>query len=210
MTSADAQYFWANHPGRGAWCQTYADTYADASRDWVIDAVQTFDGADTVLDLGCHCGPLLLRLNDLGYSTLGVDINALAVGQAQAAGLNAIVGTIPAALQRLPAHAFDVVVSSYALAYIAPSDLDHTMQAILRVARLGVVLLEPTVEPTTPSVLYKTYTGTSYCEWAHSYMDSLDRVVTGPMAGQVVAGISLARMPHEDLNGRTVARLSWS
>lgn len=210
MTSADAQFFWANHPGGVAWLQKYAATASAPPREWALGAIRSFGHAPSVLDLGCHCGPLLYRLRQWPVDCLGIDINAEAVNVAQASGLPAIVGTVPDALRRLKSQSFDVVTSTYCLAYIAPGDLQATLYECLRVARLGLVIIEPTAGPGVEES--ELCEGRCYVEWRHDYVVALARAVEEGFPGRLRAEMSCESkvyVERPELNALVIARLQW-
>jgi hypothetical protein len=78
-----------------------------------------------------------------------------------------ITGRVPDATQALTDRCVDVVISCYALAYMAPPDLDAMLFEMGRLARRAVILAEPmTDQPTaTPHVLLN-----GYRDWAHNYI----------------------------------------
>jgi len=218
MITADAQFFWANHPGGQAWCDLYRETGNLPQRDWALAAVKGFGPVTSVLEVGCHCGPLLRRLAALDgmERAIGLDINAEAIAQARATGLQAIVGTIPGALQRFPDRLFDVVVSSYCLAYVAPQDLAFTLSECLRIARLGLVLVEPTAGPGVDPAIYEDG---QYVEWRHEYLDALSEA-HGRLPIRPVIEVTRTRKgtrgsyeinvtPHAGVNAVITARITW-
>ena len=210
MTTADAQFFWSNHPGRQAWSNGYLESETSPHRQPILDALgELGQPVGTVLDVGCNAGPLLKRLKMLGYSALGVDINALAVDAAKAAGLNAIVGTVPEAIERLHPTSIDAVVSCFALAYIDPSGIERTLRACLRVARVGLVLLEPTREP--GSLVEPAYVREQYVDWRHDYISTLAAIADAEPPGRLRLDLTCRRTPWEGdaLNAITIARLTY-
>lgn len=134
-------------------------------------------GATSVLEVGCHCGPNLVRLatdHPQIEQLSGVDVSeeAIAAGTAwvQSAGLSEriqlVTGRIPGESASLPDRCVDVVLSCYALAYIAPPDLDAVLWEMGRLARKAVILAEPmTDQPRAESNAALT----GYSEWAHNY-----------------------------------------
>jgi SAM-dependent methyltransferase len=199
----DAQFFWANHPGRSVWCARYWMTADDAPRDWVIDGLRHLGPVKTVLEIGCHCGPLLKRLKESGYTAGGVDINATAVEEARRLGLNASVGAVPDVLSRFADREIDAVVSSYCLAYIAPDDLAETLGECLRIARMGLVIAEPMARSGDESGLYEA---DPYVEWRHDYFEAVERgrrrLPGDPMLRTMIYPYDVVN----DVNGVLVAR----
>jgi len=207
MTTADAQFYWANHHGGAAWIAEYRGTVDVASRQWALEAVRTFGLARSVLEIGCHCGPLLRQLAALPgiRDVYGLDINAEAVAAAREDGLTAIVGGVPEALTRLSTRSIDVIVSSYCLAYVAPIDLPRTLGECLRIARMGLVLIEPSAGPGVDSAVF---TDGKYVEWRHEYLDALARARRRmPIAPAVE--VTRTRKSLDALNAIIVAKLNW-
>jgi cyclopropane fatty-acyl-phospholipid synthase-like methyltransferase len=171
---------WWARPREGAqatsWITGYRQSLAARHRDVVVEAVGTL-GARSVLEVGCHCGPNLIRLAqaDPALSCLGLDVNAGAVAAGTAwladLGLSARVrlqvGAFPAATAAMEGQCADVVLSVYALAYLSDADLDAALYEVGRLARRGVVLAEPMADAQTPVGAIHTLQG--YTEWRHDY-----------------------------------------
>jgi hypothetical protein len=202
QSTADTQFYWANHP---ATVSAYDLSAVEQHRDWAVQAVTDL-GAATVLEVGCHCGPVLGRLEAAGLRACGIDINAGAVAAAQAHGFSAVVGAVPSTLERYDDGAFDVVLSSYCLAYIAPHDLPDTLAAMMRVALFGLVLVEPMAGAGVPEQM--TRFG-SYTEWRHDYLTALELAQPLVAGRPVVEMTRLARGPFAGINGVVKARLTW-
>jgi len=130
----------------------------------------------SLVEIGCHCGPNLIRLaNDHpSIETLvGLDVNTDAIEAGKnwvaAQGLSSRIGLMaaktPEATQQWPDRSVDVVLSCYALAYIAPPDLDSVLWELGRIAAKAIVLAEPMTDGLT-----ETHTMLNgYQEWAHNY-----------------------------------------
>ena len=176
QTAAD---WWARPRGLATehWVGNYQRSMANRHRDVILAAVQAL-APRTLLEVGCHCGPNLIRLAQ-GCPSLeqltGCDVSAeaIAAGRLWIAreGLSHRIrleeGRIPTALSDLPDACVDVVLSCYTLAYVAPGDLDAVLYELGRVARQAVVLAEP-MPPTASSRV----TMGGYSEWAHDYAAS--------------------------------------
>lgn len=204
MTTADATRFWAQHDGGASWCALYRGSDVDPSRAAVLAAVRQFENARSVLEVGCHCGPLLKQLAALpGIAhAVGYDVNAAALQAAKADGLIVRHGAVPHVLDGLRDGAFDLVVSSYCLAYVAPADLVRTLAGCLRVARMGVVLAEPSAGP---GVRAQAHEDGEYAEWRHEYMDALEEA-----AGARMVRLTRTRLETEsNINALIVARHQW-
>lgn len=176
--TVDAANWWARPRTNdgGSWIENYKRSLGSRHRTVIADLVRDL-AATSILEVGCHCGPNLIRLateHPALEQLSGVDVNAqaIAAGTAWAAerGLSEriqlITGQIPAASQMLPDRCVDIVLSCYALAYIAPPDLDAVLWEMGRLARVAVLLAEPMTD--RPEALIKT-TLNGYTEWAHNY-----------------------------------------
>lgn len=175
----EAGAWWAQSRGTQAqtWIANYQNSLHARHRTQIVEAVRSLQ-AETVLEVGCHCGPNLVRLAHEwpALRMIGVDISAEAIaagrswvhglGLASRIQLNA--GRIPAVLEALPSQTCDVVISCYTLAYVAPADLDAVLYEMGRLATRGIVLAEP-----MPEGGAGTRAGprslTGYTEWAHDY-----------------------------------------
>ena len=173
----DAATWWARPRGAqsAAWIANYKNSLTSRHRDGISAIVGSL-GVTSVLEVGCHCGPNLIRLAT-DHPSLeqlsGVDVSAEAISAgnawAQSAGLSERVqmvpGRIPDASSMLADRCVDVVLSCYALAYIAPPDLDAVLSEMGRLARVAVILAEPMSDGSTdPKISF-----TGYSEWAHNY-----------------------------------------
>lgn len=206
MKTADAQFYWANHPVTADRIATYKDSIHDPHRQWVVDALRSLDVRGTVLEVGCHCGPLLHVMEQAGFSAVGLDINAHAIDDATDAGLTAAVGAIPSTLERFPTGAFDAVVSSYCLAYISPKDLSVTLADMVRLSRKGVVIVEPMAGA---GVAEEMYGDDVYVEWRHDYLVALTAAQALIPNGPVIEMTRTRKDRLGAINGVVVGVLTW-
>jgi ubiquinone/menaquinone biosynthesis C-methylase UbiE len=174
----EAARWWANPRGErnGTWIETYQKSLAQRHRDVIVSIVQGLKGVTSVLEVGSHCGPNLVRLARACpqlEQLSGVDVNAdaVAAGQrwVQGLGLSSRIelatGRVPDVTDSLPDGCVDVVLSCYALAYIAPQDLDAVLYEMGRLAKRAIVLAEPM--PGLPARTAQLQS--EYHEWAHDY-----------------------------------------
>ena len=106
---------------------------------------------DSVLDVGCHCGPILARLRADGYSGsyTGFDINCDAILAARdffAGDTKAefLVGNARKVLASFPDESDDVICCSSVLSHLAPEDAQSLLEEMVRCATVAVVIQEPT------------------------------------------------------------------
>jgi len=109
------------------------------------------------------------------------------------------VGALPAATQALATASVDVVLSCYALAYLAPADLDAVLYDLGRVARRAVVLAEPMTDQ-PQAVPHPALSG--YREWAHNYQASVRWL---PTWQPLTVRVDPVTPPVDRLNGILVA-----
>ena len=150
-TSDVSESYWRGRSGED-WLDTYWNAHRTPRRDVIIEALRTTFGAPTsVLDIGCNAGPTLRRIAAEFPSCrlAGFDVNADAVEGARQrlAAIGAApelrVGSFYDVLPATPTDSVDVVISSFALAYVPPSRLPAVLADIVRIASRGAVLAEP-------------------------------------------------------------------
>lgn len=184
--TVEAADWWARPRGAESarWIANYQTSVGHRHRTVISEIVQEL-GAATLLEVGCHCGPNLIRLAQ-DHPTLqccGLDANAdaIAAGKLWAAkvGLTNRIelapGRFPAATEKFPTGGFDVVLSCYSLAYIAPADLDAALYEMGRVAKHAVILAEPQVFE-GPATNRQSFGG--YAEWQHPYQATVPWIAT--------------------------------
>lgn len=198
--TVEAAEWWARPRGEatGSWVANYRESLAKRHRDVIVDIVRDLGPVSSVLEVGSHCGPNLIRLAqalpEIEQLT-GIDVNAdaVAAGNAWAATegygerIQMVAGRVPEHTSPLPDGCVDVVLSCYALAYIAPADLDATLYEMGRLARVAVILAEPMRQDGKPSSARQTVSG--YHEWDHDYINALRWVGTLRSAGQSIVAI---------------------
>lgn len=206
--TAAARQFWSGHPGEQAWCDERYGAQPSRPRQWLLDGLAMAGQVRTVrtvLEVGCHCGPMLAMLQAEGLEATGVDVNRSWVGLAQGRGLDARLGAVPECLAAFPDASFDAVVSSYCLAYVSPADLPATLAECMRVAAVGLVLVEPSAGP---GVTQARATDGSYLEWRHEYLDALEVAWrTHPSLPSFTMERLRRDDPDSDVNALIVVRL---
>lgn len=201
-TTAHARDYWARHDIRPKDVRAYVRSEPERHRTWVLDGLAQLGTVETVLEVGCHCGALLQRLEAAGYAAVGVDLNAVAVAAAVRRGLTAHVGAAPEALRGFDDGSVDAVVTSYALAYTAPADLPAVLAEMVRVSRRGLVLAEPMAGAGVKETFGRQGL---YVEWRNDYCAALEKarlLVTSPPSLRMVR---YARGPYAGINGVVVA-----
>jgi len=210
--TVEAANWWARPRGPQAreWVETYQRSLQARHRTVLVEIMRELAPA-TVLELGCHCGPNLIRLCETFPHLIasGVDANAEAIvaGRTWAAarGLDERtefqVGRFPEVTHALADRAVDVVVTCYALAYVSPSDLQAALYEAGRLAATAVVILEPMVSGEAGPQETRSLSG--YTEWAHDYQTALAWI--GTLRG-VSTTLTPIRPPVDRLNAALVVR----
>ena len=132
----------------------YADSFLKTSvhphRRQIVDAVASFAGVGSVLEIGCSSGPNLVcireRIPEIRYT--GIDINAVVVRKAKEYfnekendRFRFMVGRADD-LSMIESGSIDVVLSDAVLMFVAPDDMAGAIAEMCRVARRGLVLNE--------------------------------------------------------------------
>jgi ubiquinone/menaquinone biosynthesis C-methylase UbiE len=210
VDTREAADWWAQPRGAASaeWVRNYQHSLQARHRTVIAEQVTALQPA-TVLEVGCHCGPNVIRLAASLPTTRfrGLDVNAEAIQAGRAWAVSAgcadrvhlETGQIPDALLSLPTGCTDVVLTCYALAYIAPHDLDAVLFELGRIARRAVVI----AEPMTAGAVTRIRAMSGYSEWAHNYLDAHQWINT--WRGMTTAIIPVAP-PVDRLNGVLVAR----
>ncbi len=191
----EAAQWWA-HP-RGADSQSWIANYQrslTASHRVLISKIVGELQAETVFEIGAHCGPNLVRLA-MDYPTIqahGIDVNveAITAGKAWvtqrgfADRVHLTAQRFPEGTQRTPTGFVDVALSCYTLGYVAPADLDDALYELGRIATRAIIIAEPmTLDGETKPALHRlgglakaarNIGNTMYSEWAHDYRHALE------------------------------------
>lgn len=212
VDTVDAAAWWARPRGGSAskWIEGYQSSLNHRHR-LVISGIVKDLQPETLLEVGCHCGPNLVRL---GYelpqlSMIGIDVNAEAIeaGKNWIAGLGLSsriqlhAGRVPERTSQLPSGCVDVVLSCYALAYLAPIDLDAVLYELGRLATKAIVLAEPQVSDRPTAQWVRSLSG--YSEWQHNYVNASRWI--GTWRGMTLQAVPVSP-PVDKLNAVLVAR----
>jgi hypothetical protein len=179
--SVQAAEWWARPRGVQAqsWVQNYQRSLGARHRQLISQLVGELK-AETVFEVGCHCGPNLIRIcrDHPTVHAHGIDASAEAVvaGRGWVAQLG-LADRVQVTAQRFPEGTAatpsgfaDVVLSCYTLAYVAPADLDAALYEMGRIAARAVVLAEPM--PIEGPIAH-VHRMNGYSEWAHDYQAAL-------------------------------------
>jgi SAM-dependent methyltransferase len=201
--------------GGEAWVEAYWSDVGSPRRDCIIKALrQSFGTPASVLDVGCNAGPNLRRIAmEFPHCRLvGFDINREAIEGASKRfaelGIDAelSVGSYYDVLPRIATDSIDVVLSSYALAYVPATNLPGVLADIVRIARMGVILAEPQAFAGTRPAGVLTV---PWYDWRHDYAAALKQVGVAPdrievfdlpIAGAVESGVLVADLRTSGAN----------
>lgn len=117
-------------------------------RQPILDAIESLMPAKSLLEIGCNAGInlKLIRQRWPFMSLSGLDANATAVAMANTFHLqDQYVGDLRDYLPKIEAGRYDVLLTSYCLAYIEPGQIADVLAHMVRIARVGLVIAEPMV-----------------------------------------------------------------
>lgn len=169
---------WAGRPGADA--VRYWRAIDQPHRQILLDQVGSFGLPQRLLELGSHSGPNL-RLMARAFPDAhvsGIEINREVVDQGRrllrSDGIGSVeltVGSIVDVLPRLTSNSEDVVFSCFALAYLPPGEISGVLREAVRIATLGLLILEPHARIGQRSRLLRETVG-----WRHDYATALRRL----------------------------------
>ena len=141
------------------WAGGFGQAYTARNRvDWqkrvpFWNAIMTATGAETVLEVGCNAGWNLRAIREAApaVTVAGIDVNPVAIAEAQADGLNAAL--LPATSLSLSGE-FDLALTAGVLIHIPPQDLGDVMDRIIQASRRYVLAVEYAADTET-EVLYR-------------------------------------------------------
>jgi predicted O-methyltransferase YrrM len=196
---------WARRPALDA--EHYWQSIGQPHRRILLEQLRTFGSPRSLLELGSHSGPnLRLAAREFPEARVGgIEINSAVVSRArqllQDDGLGRVeltVGSVVDVLPGLADDSEDLVFSCFALAYVPPGQLIGVLRDSLRVARSGLVLVEPQVREGQRAGLMRETAG-----WRHDYAAAMRHLGVDPQAMRM---IDLAGAPSY-LNGCLVVDL---
>lgn len=164
-------------------------------RQPILDAVASLMPAASLLEIGCNAGPNLRLIHERWpeVGLYGLDANVAAVTYCgERLRMTAIEGDVRRWAPTLADKAFDVVLTSYCLAYIEAEEITNVLAHLVRIARVGLVIAEPMVfsggsQPYPAGIQ----------EWAHNYIERFPDATTA---------VALVDPPVERLNAVLTVR----
>jgi ubiquinone/menaquinone biosynthesis C-methylase UbiE len=219
IPTAQATAYWtptpADAPNVAAVARHYWDSINSPQRFWVCEAVALLGGAESLLEIGCQSGPNLRALARVWphMQLHGLDVNRAALEEGRRfaieAGLTRVTfheGVVPDSLLSWAAQSVDVALSVYCLAYIGPDQIVTAVRHLLRVARKGIVLVEPMATAQEPAEEFAgDVQGSAYVEWRHDYLSILSELAEELPPGEELRAAVLPRQHVARLNGVVIA-----
>jgi len=197
--------FWAKQGGDD-WVGGYWDDYRSPRRDMIVSALrEAFGTPASVLDVGCNAAPNLRRIHEEfpQCALAGFDVNGEAIAFARqrfeerGVPVDLSVGTFESSLPAREADSVDIVISSFALAYVPPRDLAGILGHCVRIAERGLVLAEPL--PFGGSRPEGVLSGTP--DWRHNYRRTLAdlgvndvEIFDRPVSGDKWSGLVVVKL----------------
>lgn len=125
----------------GSWLEGYEKSTEHPHRKLVVKAMR---GMESILELGCSCGPNLSRLSKKYPSAYlaGIDANQDAVDRAAKFVPRARVSQGNIATLPFKNGAFDAVLADAVLMYIPPADILDVLSEMDRVASKRIVIID--------------------------------------------------------------------
>ena len=135
---------WGEDPNIAVdWINGYLKSRLHPHRQLIVDAVASLK-ADSVLEIGCSCGPNLVRLSDKfpDMKLGGIDVNADSIAFGK--------GVLPQAalhvgnFKHLPwaNSVFDVIIADAVLMYCDPDEIHDVFAEMDRVAAKGIIIID--------------------------------------------------------------------
>lgn len=183
----ESQGWWAQARGDRAqgWNENYQKSLHTRHRTIISQIVGELGDVQTILEVGCHCGPNLIRLAtdypQLRGTGLDVSADAITFGTAWVAQrhlqdrITLRQAPFPQGTEHLASGSVDVVLTCYAIgAYMADADLTAALYEMGRLAKRAVILAEPMIEGPTRA----KHTMNGYIEWHHDYRRAIQWIST--------------------------------
>lgn len=135
--------------GSDDWIKSYWDSQNHSHRPFLIERISKFY-PNSILEIGCNCGPNLYLLAKKFPDTVirGIDINPLAVqkgtewlAQEGLSNVKLLEGKADE-LEQFQDKSFDVVFTDAVLIYIGPDKIKEVIRDMVRITRRTLILVE--------------------------------------------------------------------
>ena len=132
------------------WVLGYWDSRNHSHRPFLLEKIAAFYPFNSILEIGCNCGPNLHLLAGKfpDVEIAGIDINPEAIEKGKqlftSEGISNVSLSVGKAdlLEQFPDKSFDIVLTDAVLIYIGPDKIKKVLREMLRVTRRALILLE--------------------------------------------------------------------
>lgn len=176
-------YWQTRHQTAGTgWLDHYWNDLAASHRTVLLGELTRLPSFRSLVELGCHVGPnlRLIRQTFPTVSLRGIDVNPAVIDfTAESFRDDSMTRFVCADfathILTWPECSVDVVLTCYALAYLEPPALRLVLAALVRVARIALVLAEPMAGwGESPGLVPRL----PYPEWRHDYLRLVRELTT--------------------------------
>lgn len=172
--TADAVAFWSEQRTVDQYQQYWAAT-SQPHRHALLRALHRFPRFGSVHEIGCAVGTNLRLIREAfpWAAVSGSDVNegAIEFARARLPFAHVYRRDALADVTAMAPRSVDVIVTCYALAYVAPTDISSVITGAINAAREGLLF----VEPSGSGALFP---GLPMAEWGHSYLHVLNEALT--------------------------------
>ncbi len=115
--------------------------------DGLISHINNIEDKPTLLDIGCGRGEWLKKCSNLGFKTLGFELNPKMASMCQEMGLNVKEGDALSLLKELPDNSFSLITVFHVIEHISFENINLLLSECYRILNnQGLIILE------TPSI----------------------------------------------------------
>ena len=133
-----------------SWVESYWRSRHHRHRELLMEIIQKHCPIETVLEVGCNCGPNLYMIAKEFESArvVGVDINRAAIEAGtrffRSEGIENVRMLVRRAdeLDDFSDKSFDIVFTDAVLIYVGPDKIKKVIQEMIRVARKAIIFIE--------------------------------------------------------------------
>jgi len=182
----------------GEWVSGYWESRRHQHRQLLIKRISGYKPLNSLLEIGCNCGPNLLLLSKKlpEVKMHGIDINPKAVQKGRellnAEGVNNVSLSVGKAdsLSNFADKSIDIVFTDAVLIYIGPDKIKEVITEMLRVARVALVFIEQ--HDINAGILGKYKHG----KWVRDYTCLLEPYI--PIDNIHITKLSAGQWPDKD------------
>jgi ubiquinone/menaquinone biosynthesis C-methylase UbiE len=179
------------------WIDSYWDSKDHGHRALLLESLSRYAPFQSVLEVGCNCGPNLYRIADKypQVEVTGIDINEQSIElgrklfeKTKITNVNLIADKADG-LAKFPDKHFDIVFTDAVLIYLGPDKINPIITQMLRIAKKAVILVEWHISAKTadPKGLGLYHFGL----WKRDYSQLLNTQISPPRQ------IRLIKIPSE-------------